>query len=86
MPPTQPSNLSQNSTALSVWQLKPWWCQPWSILLTGAVLILGSWFLVHKIWLTALVAVPVLSWQGFFLLLYPRLMKHEAAIDQQSGN
>ncbi len=82
MSPIPPSDSPQNSTALSVWQLKPWWCQPWSILLTGAVLILGSWLLVHKIWFTVLVALPVLIWQGFFLLLYPRLMQVEVAPDR----
>ena len=24
------------------WSLKPWWCQPWSILLTGVLAIAGS--------------------------------------------
>ncbi|HEY9617716.1 MAG TPA: DUF6737 family protein [Microcoleaceae cyanobacterium] len=62
----------------SVWQYKPWWCQPWSILLTSGLLIGGTWWLTHIIWLTVLVAIPVLTWMGFFLLLYPRLM-------QQSG-
>ncbi|MGI0485024.1 DUF6737 family protein [Pantanalinema rosaneae CENA516] len=62
----------------SVWHYKPWWCQPWSILLTGCGLIGGIWWLTQIIWLTILVAIPVLTWMGFFLLLYPRLM-------QQSG-
>ena len=25
-----------------LWSHKPWWCQPWSILLTGVVLVGGS--------------------------------------------
>ncbi|HEY9910048.1 MAG TPA: DUF6737 family protein [Thermosynechococcaceae cyanobacterium] len=73
---------SQNLQTISVWQLKPWWCQPWSILLTGVSLILGSWFLFHKIWITLLIALPVLSWQGFFLLVYPRLMQGEMEHDR----
>lgn len=59
----------------SVWQHKPWWCQPWSIVLTGIGLISGSWVLLHRVWLTALVAVPILAWMGFFLLVYPSLMQ-----------
>ena len=59
---------------LSPWQLKPWWCQPWSILLTGVVIITGSWLLFHWIWLTALVTVPILTWMGYFLLVYPKLL------------
>ncbi|MBV6627927.1 MAG: hypothetical protein KI793_34230 [Rivularia sp. (in: Bacteria)] len=57
---------------ISVWQYKPWWCQPWSILLTGTTIISGSWLLFHKIWLTILVAIPLLTWMGFFLLIYPK--------------
>ncbi|MFQ3615923.1 MAG: DUF6737 family protein [Cyanobacteriota bacterium] len=63
-PPTSPQ---------SVWQIKPWWCQPWSIVLTGTGLIGGSWLLLHRVWLTGLVALPVLAWMGFFLLIYPQL-------------
>ncbi|WP_171575046.1 DUF6737 family protein [Leptolyngbya sp. Cla-17] len=59
----------------TVWSYKPWWCQPWSILLTGNSLILGSWGLFHRMWITAIVAIPVLAWMGFFLLVYPQLMK-----------
>ena len=57
---------------ISVWQYKPWWCQPWSILLTGTTLITGSWLLFHKVWLTILVSIPLLTWMGFFLLIYPK--------------
>lgn len=56
------------------WQYKPWWCQPWTIVLTGTSLIGGSWWLLHRWWLTLLVALPVLVWMGFFLLVWPRLM------------
>jgi hypothetical protein len=69
----------------SVWEYKPWWCQPWSILLTGMSIITGSWLLFHRYWVTGLVALPILVWMGFFLLLYPRLVAEaagmEAAID-----
>ncbi len=59
---------------VSPWQFKPWWCQPWSILLTGISLIGGSWLVFTKIWLTILIALPVLTWMGFFLLVWPSLM------------
>jgi hypothetical protein len=58
----------------SVWQHKPWWCQPWSIILTAASLIGGSWLLLHRVWVTGLVAVPVLTWMIFFVGIYPKLM------------
>ncbi|WP_019501153.1 DUF6737 family protein [Pseudanabaena sp. PCC 6802] len=60
------------------WNYKPWWCQPWSILLTGVAIILGSWLLFETIWISILVALPILAWMGFFLLLWPQLVSLEA--------
>lgn len=62
---------------LSVWDYKPWWCQPWSIVLTGIIIIAGSWWLLHRYWVTAVVAVTVLLWMGFYLLVYPSLAAAE---------
>lgn len=53
------------------WSLKPWWCQPWSIVLTGVLVIAGSWFLLHRWWISAPVAVAVLAWWGLFLVVVP---------------
>jgi hypothetical protein len=61
----------------NVWHYKPWWCQPWSILLTGITIIGGSWVISHRIWLGILVAIPVLIWWVYFLLIYPRLFAEE---------
>ena len=69
----------------SVWQYKPWWCQPWSILLTGITLITASWLLFHKIWLTILVSIPLLTWMGFFLLVYPKAYM-QMLREQETGN
>ena len=60
--------------SLSPWSYKPWWCQPWSILLTGVTIISGSWLLFKTFWVTIVVSVPILTWMGFFLLIWPRLM------------
>lgn len=67
--------MKSKDSSSNIWHSKPWWCQPWSIVLTGTGLISGSWLLLHRIWVTALVAAPILIWMGFFLLLYPRLMQ-----------
>jgi hypothetical protein len=69
----------------SVWQYKPWWCQPWSILLTGITIITASWLLFHKIWLTILVSIPLLTWMGFFLLIYPKAYM-QMLREQETGN
>ncbi|PPS43145.1 DUF6737 family protein [Chroococcidiopsis sp. TS-821] len=66
----------------SVWNYKPWWCQPWSILLTGVTLIAGSWILFKTLWLTLLVALPVLTWMGFFLIIYPRLVVYNDPLEK----
>ncbi|TFI54251.1 hypothetical protein BLD44_011215 [Mastigocladus laminosus UU774] len=59
---------------ISPWKFKPWWCQPWSILLTGLTLISGSWIIFKIVWLTVLIAIPVLTWMGFFLIIWPSLI------------
>lgn len=56
------------------WNYKPWWCQPWSILLTGITIISSSWFIFRTVWLTVIISIPILTWMGFFLIIWPRLM------------
>jgi hypothetical protein len=67
----------------TVWDYKPWWCQPWSILLTGITIIFGSWLVFKIIWLTVLISIPILSWMGFFILVYPRLVLKSGLLDTQ---
>lgn len=71
-PPPQPK---LGRETFSPWHYKPWWCQPWSILLTGAIAIfLPAWF-TRNPWLTAGVALPISLWWGYFLILWPRLLE-----------
>ncbi|MEQ8753739.1 MAG: DUF6737 family protein [Coleofasciculus sp. G1-WW12-02] len=60
---------------LNPWNYKPWWCQPWSILLTGVVIITGSWVLAKTLWITLIVTTPILVWWFYFLWLWPRLLR-----------
>ncbi|MEQ9548382.1 MAG: DUF6737 family protein [Coleofasciculus sp. G3-WIS-01] len=60
---------------LNPWNYKPWWCQPWSILLTGVVIITGSWVLAKTLWITVIVTTPILIWWFYFLWLWPRLLR-----------
>ncbi|MGB8702230.1 MAG: DUF6737 family protein [Thermosynechococcaceae cyanobacterium] len=66
------------------WHHKPWWCQPWSIVLTGFGLPVGTWFLFHWIWLTLLVAIPLALWMGFFLVVWPSLMR-QAMVETETA-
>ena len=60
-----------SETKPAFWSLKPWWCHPWSILLTGVLVIASSWLLLHRWWISAPVAVAVLAWWGLFLVVVP---------------
>ncbi|AFY31100.1 DUF6737 family protein [Calothrix sp. PCC 7507] len=71
---------------LNPWNYKPWWCQPWSILLTGVTLISGSWLIFKIIWLTILISIPILIWMGFFLLIWPQLMIRSGVLDTYQSN
>ena len=57
--------------AQSLWALKPWWCQPWSILLTGVLVVGGSWWWLRLWWISLPLGAAVLLWWWLFLLVVP---------------
>ena len=65
---------------LSIWTHKPWWCQPWSILLTGVAVVTISWLLFGRWWLTLVVSIGVLLWWGLFLVLVPAAWRRESQV------
>ena len=56
----------------SLWQLKPWWCQPWSIVLTGVAMPTAVWLWLHRLWIVIPLSVGVLLWWVVFLYLAPK--------------
>jgi hypothetical protein len=62
-------NVNQQPAAF--WSLKPWWCQPWSIVLTGVVISLSSWLFLHRLWITLPITLAILVWWMLFLVLVP---------------
>nr|CAD1832594.1 unnamed protein product [Ananas comosus var. bracteatus] len=56
----------------SVWDTKPAWCQPWTILLTGVSIVGCSWILIHSILITSAVFVLICTWWYIFLHSYPK--------------
>ncbi|MBE9099677.1 DUF6737 family protein [Vacuolonema iberomarrocanum] len=56
----------------SLWQQKPWWCQPWSIVLTGITIPSVAWVLTHRWWIFVPVTSGILLWWFVFLYLVPR--------------
>ena len=79
---TQESDYNIESNEFNLWNYKPWWCQPWSIILTGIVIISGSWLIMKIIWLTILVTIAISLWWFYFLIKYPQLVK-EAALNSR---
>lgn len=73
--------LEQNNQSLNVWNYKPWWCQPWSILLTGILVISGSWLLTKTLWIALGLSFPIFLWWGYFLILYPQLFKKVLTVE-----
>jgi hypothetical protein len=67
----------QELPVVSIWQLKPWWCQPWSILLTGILVVLVSWVVLKLWWLTAAAALLITAWWALFLVMVPAAWKQE---------
>ena len=61
----------ESSEPTSFWSHKPWWCQPWTILLTGSLAIGVSWWLLHWLWLTLPIALLVMIWWWLFLIAVP---------------
>jgi hypothetical protein len=58
----------------NLWEHKPWWCQPWTIILTGIIIVAGSWLVFQTIWLTVPIAILIVLWWTYFLIVVPRLL------------
>ena len=54
-----------------LWSHKPWWCQPWSILLSGVAMVGGSWWWLRLWWVSLPLAAAVLLWWWLFLVAVP---------------
>ena len=79
----QASDNNLESNEFNLWNYKPWWCQPWSIILTGIVIISGTWLMLKIIWLTILVTIPIVLWWFYFLIVYPQLAKEAYSNSRQ---
>jgi hypothetical protein len=72
--------------SISVWDYKPGWCQPWSIILTGMTIVAGSWLVLHNIWITIAISLPVIAWWVYFLLIYPKAFAEYISSQQTTVN
>ena len=55
----------------SFWDSKPYWCQPWSIISFGVLVLIFSWKLFDNIIFTSIIDIFVFVWWILFLILAP---------------
>ena len=55
----------------SFWDSKPYWCQPWSIISFGVLVLIFSWKLFNNIIFTSVIGIFVFVWWILFLILAP---------------
>jgi len=60
-----------SNTTKSFWDLKPFWCQPWSIISFGISALILSWILFHNIIVSLILGLFIIAWWIVFLILAP---------------
>ena len=55
----------------SFWDSKPYWCQPWSIISFGVLVLIFSCKLFNNILFTSIIGIFVFVWWILFLILAP---------------
>ena len=57
------------------WDLKPYWCQPWSIITFGILVLTLSWKIFNNIIISSITALVIITWWILFLLIVPSSYK-----------
>ena len=57
----------------SFWDSKPYWCQPWSIISFGVLVLIFSFKLLNNTIITSILGFFILVWWIVFLILAPNL-------------
>ena len=57
----------------SLWDSKPFWCQPWSIISFGVLVLIISWNLFENATVTSVLLFLVFVWWILFLIIAPYL-------------
>ena len=64
-------SLMDTNSKKSFWDSKPYWCQPWSIISFGVLVLIFSWKLFNNILFTSIIGIFVFVWWILFLILAP---------------
>ena len=78
--------ISEDPHSLNLWDYKPWWCQPWSIILTGILVTISVAIVTKIIWVRLLVFVAILAWWTYFLVLVPKMIKNSSLSRERSDS
>ena len=57
------------------WDLKPYWCKPWSIISFGIFLLSLSWIILHNAIISLILGFFIIIWWIVFLILVPNSYK-----------
>ena len=67
--------MNSNDETLEIhdfWEETPLWCQPWSIILTGIIIFIITYFLFDIIILQIFISICILAWWYIFLFIAPK--------------
>ena len=64
---------SSNGDLSSYWSYKPFWCQPWTIIFSGIIILIASFLIFRSLWLTIPLFLFVLIWWILFLFIAPNI-------------
>ncbi len=64
--------LQKEEDEKNVWKTKPFWCQPWTIVLTGVGIISLPTILFDWKAVSGVFVVPIAAWWYIFLYAYPK--------------
>ena len=65
----------ESNSEKNFWDLKPYWCKPWSIISFGILVMIFSWILFNNIIFTSVLGIIIIIWWILFLILVPNSYK-----------
>tara|TARA_Y100001968_G_scaffold199678_1_gene183271 strand:- start:417 stop:635 length:219 start_codon:yes stop_codon:yes gene_type:complete len=63
----------ESNSKKKFWDLKPYWCQPWSIIAFGILVLIFSWKFFNNIIISSILSFFIICWWVLFLIIAPIL-------------
>ena len=74
--------LQKEEDEKNVWKTKPFWCQPWTIVLTGVGIISLPTILFDWKAVSGVFVVPIAAWWYIFLYAYPKSYRENGMMEE----